>query len=77
MRIKSKELKVLWRYGHRADIHQHTVKENTIGQRKNKKNNQRLLDKTKDRIQNQFFKIKNRQSYLEAEALLKIRDFDD
>ncbi len=41
------------------------------------KNNQRLLDKTKDRVQNQFFKIKNRQSYLKAEALLKIRDFDD
>ncbi len=28
-------------------------------------NNQRLLDKTKDRIQNQFSKIKNRQSYLQ------------
>jgi len=27
-------------------------------------NNQRLLDKTKERIQNQFFKIKNRQSNL-------------
>jgi hypothetical protein len=39
-------------------------------------NNQRLLDKTKDRIQNQFSKIKSRQSYLEAEALLKIGDFN-
>ena len=39
-------------------------------------NNQRLLDKTKDRIQNQFSKIKSRQSYLEAEALSKIRDFN-
>ena len=39
-------------------------------------NNQQLLDKTKDRIQNQFSKIKNRQSYLEAEALLKIGDFN-
>lgn len=39
-------------------------------------NNQQLLDKIKDRIQNQFSKIKNRQSYLEAEALLKIGDFN-
>lgn len=39
-------------------------------------NNQRLLDKTKERIQNQFSKIKSRQSYLEAEALLRIGDFD-
>ena len=39
-------------------------------------NNQQLLDKTKDRIQNQFSKIKSRQSYLEAEALLKIGDFN-
>lgn len=39
-------------------------------------NSQQLLDKTKDRIQNQFSKIKSRQSYLEAEALLKIGDFD-
>ena len=39
-------------------------------------NNQRLLDKTKDRIQNKFSKIKSRQSYLEAEALLKIGDFN-
>ncbi len=39
-------------------------------------NNQRLLDKTKYRIQNQFSKIKSRQSYLEAEALLKIGDFN-
>lgn len=39
-------------------------------------NNQRHLDKTKDRIQNQFSKIKSRQSYLEAEALSKIRDFN-
>ncbi len=38
--------------------------------------NQQLLDKTKDRIQNQFSKIKSRQSYLEAEALLKIGDFN-
>lgn len=33
--------------------------------------NQELLDKTKDRIHKQFFKIKSRQSYLEAEAPLK------
>lgn len=39
-------------------------------------NNQELLDKTKDRIQKQFSKIKNRQSYLEREATLKIGDFD-
>ncbi len=39
-------------------------------------NNQQLLDKTKDRIQNQFSKIKSRQSYLEAEALQKIGDFN-
>lgn len=39
-------------------------------------NNKQLLDKTKDRIQNQFSKIKSRQSYLEAEALLKIGDFN-
>ncbi len=39
-------------------------------------NNQRLLDKTKERIQNQFSKIKSRQSYLEAEASLRIGDFD-
>ena len=39
-------------------------------------NNQELLDKTKERIKNQFSKIKSRQSYLEAEALLKIGDFN-
>ena len=39
-------------------------------------NNQQLLDKTIDRIQNQFSKIKSRQSYLEAEALQKIGDFN-
>ncbi len=39
-------------------------------------NNQQRLDKTKDRIQNQFSKIKSRQSYLEAEAPLKMGDFD-
>lgn len=39
-------------------------------------NNQKFLDKTKDRIQNQFSKIKSRQCYLEAEALLKIGDFN-
>lgn len=39
-------------------------------------NNQQLLDKTKDRIQNQFSKIKSRQSYLQAEAMLKIGDFN-
>ncbi len=39
-------------------------------------NNQELLDKTKDRIQKQFSKIKSRQSYLELEAVLKIGDFD-
>ncbi|WP_288308026.1 hypothetical protein [uncultured Muribaculum sp.] len=39
-------------------------------------NNQQLLDKTKERIKNQFSKIKSRQSYLEAEALLKIGDFN-
>lgn len=39
-------------------------------------NNQQLLEKTKDRINKQFSKIKSRQSYLEAEALLKIGDFD-
>ena len=39
-------------------------------------NNKQLLDKTKDRIQNQFSKIKSRQSYLKAEALLKIGDFN-
>lgn len=39
-------------------------------------NNQELLDKTKKRIQNQFSKIKSRQSYLETEATLKIGDFD-
>lgn len=38
--------------------------------------NQELLDKTKDRIHKQFFKIKSRQSYLEAEAPLKMGDFD-
>lgn len=39
-------------------------------------NNQRLLDKTKERIQNQFSKIKSRQSYLEAETSLRIGDFN-
>ena len=39
-------------------------------------NNQRLLDKTKDQLQKQFSKIKSRQSYLEAEASLKMGDFD-
>ena len=39
-------------------------------------NNQQLLDKTKDRIQNQFSKIKSRQSYLETEALLRIGAFN-
>lgn len=38
--------------------------------------NQELLDKTKERIKKQFSKIKSRQSYLEAEALLKIGDFN-
>ena len=38
--------------------------------------NQELLDKTKDRINKQFSKIKSRQSYLEAEATLKMGDFD-
>lgn len=38
--------------------------------------NQELLDKTKDRIHKQFFKIKSRQSYLKAEAPLKMGDFD-
>lgn len=38
--------------------------------------NQELLDKTKDRIHKQFSKIKSRQSYLEAEAPLKMGDFD-
>lgn len=38
--------------------------------------NQRLLDKTAERIQNQFLKIKSRQSYLEGEASLRIGDFD-
>lgn len=38
--------------------------------------NQELLDKTKERIHKQFFKIKSRQSYLEAEAPLKMGDFD-
>ncbi len=38
--------------------------------------NQELLNKTKDRIHKQFSKIKSRQSYLEAEAPLKMRDFD-
>ncbi len=41
-----------------------------------KDNNQELLDKTTDRIQKQFSKIKSRQSYLETEATLKIGDFD-
>lgn len=39
-------------------------------------NNQQLLDKITDQIQNQFSKIKSRQSYLETEALLKIGDFN-
>lgn len=39
-------------------------------------NNQELLDKTSDRIQKQFAKIKSRQSYLEAEAILKMGDFN-
>ena len=39
-------------------------------------NNQELLDKTKDRIHKQFSKIKSLQSHLEAEATLKIGDFD-
>lgn len=39
-------------------------------------NNHQLLEKTKDRIQKQFSKIKSRQSYLEAEALLKVGDFN-
>ena len=38
--------------------------------------NQEFLDKTKERIKKQFSKIKSRQSYLEAEALLKIGDFN-
>lgn len=38
--------------------------------------NQELLDKIKDRIHKQFSKIKSRQSYLEAEAPLKMGDFD-
>lgn len=39
-------------------------------------NNQQLLDKTKDRILKQYSKIKSRQSYLEAEAPLKMGDFN-
>ncbi len=35
MRIKLKELKVLWIYSLQADIHQRTVKENTVEQRNN------------------------------------------
>lgn len=38
--------------------------------------NQRLLDKTKDRIQKQFSKIKSRQSFLERNASLKMGDFN-
>lgn len=38
--------------------------------------NQQLLVKTTERIQNQFSKIKSRQAYLEAESSLKMGDFD-
>ncbi|MDE7473572.1 MAG: hypothetical protein K2M68_08320 [Muribaculaceae bacterium] len=39
-------------------------------------NYQQLLDKTRERILNQFSKIKSRQSYLETEANLKMGNFD-